>query len=211
MRTCGILMPVFSLPSNYGIGTFGKEAYRFVDFLKKAGQSHWQILPLNPTNYGDSPYQSFSAYAGNPYFIDLDILIEQGLLTADEVSACDFGDDPFKIDYGKLYQNRIQLLKKAFARFNRDSEYKIFCLDNDFWLEEYALFMAIKNAHNDVSWAQWEEELRLREPEAIAQAKEKYADVISFYKFVQFLFWRQWKALKKYANSQGISIIGSSA
>ena len=208
MRTCGILMPVFSLPSNYGIGTFGKEAYRFVDFLKKAGQSHWQILPLNPTNYGDSPYQSFSAYAGNPYFIDLDILIEQGLLTADEVSACDFGDDLFKIDYGKLYQNRIPLLKKAFARFNPDSEYKIFCLDNDFWLEEYALFMAIKNTHNDTSWAQWEEELRLRKPEAIAKAKEKYADVISFYKFIQFLFWRQWKALKKYANSQGISIIG---
>ena len=123
MRTSGILMPIFSLPSPYGIGTFGAEAFDFVDFLCKSGQSRWQILPLNPTNYGDSPYQSFSSFAGNPYFIDIDALITEGLLTKEEADSFDFGDDPHKIDYGKLYSNRIPLLKKAYARFEPDSDY----------------------------------------------------------------------------------------
>ena len=132
MRTSGILMPIFSLPSPHGIGTFGREAYNFVDFLAKAGQTYWQILPLNPTNYGDSPYQSFSSFAGNPYFIDLDMLLEEGLLTVAEIIEADFGEDPLSVDYGKLYNNRIPLLKRAFARFEPDKAYKKFCRQNKF-------------------------------------------------------------------------------
>lgn len=208
MRTCGILMPIFSLPSKGGIGTFGREAYRFVDFLKKSGQSWWQILPLNPTNYGDSPYQSFSSYAGNPYFIDPELLIEDGLLTEDEFLSFDFGKDTAKVDYGKLYENRNSMLKIAFSRFKADDEFKNFCEQNAFWLNEYALFMTLKNLHNDVAWEKWDKKLRFRDKTTLQKIADENKDLIEFYKFVQFLFSKQWFALKDYANEQGIKIIG---
>ena len=208
MRTSGILMPVFSLPSPYGIGTFGKDAYEFVDFLVKAGQSYWQVLPLGPTSYGDSPYQSFSSFAGNPYFIDLDTLKEDGLLTEEDLAAFDFGDDPTRIDYGKLYQNRLPLLKKAFDRFVPDKEYHAFCAENAWWLDDYVLFMALKKAHGDENWAEWDEPLRVREEATLSAARRTYAEQLSFFRFVQYEFTVQWTALKEYANAAGIRIIG---
>ena len=208
MRLCGILMPIFSLPSKYGIGTFGKEAKRFVDFLEKAGQSYWQILPLNPTNYGDSPYQSFSSFAGNPYFIDIETLIEEKLIDKATADSFDFGDNFEKIDYGKLYDNRLKLLRLAFEKFEKDDDYIEFTDKNSYWLDDFSLFMALKNANSDASWQTWEKPLRFRETEAINKAKAQYAKDIEFYKFVQFKFAKQWKDLKKYANSKGISIIG---
>ncbi len=201
-------MPIFSLASAGGIGTLGKEAYNFVDFLEKSKQTWWQILPLNPTNYGDSPYQSFSSYAGNPYFIDPETLIEDGLLTESEFKNFDFGSNPRKVDYGKLYENRIKMLKIAFSRFEEDKDYKKFCQENDFWLSDYALFMAIKNANSDVSWENWDEQLRFREPNAIEKAKTDYAQTIEFYCFVQYMFAKQWRELKAYANKKGVKIIG---
>ncbi len=201
-------MPVFSLPSKGGIGTFGKEAYRFVDFLCKAKQTWWQILPLNPTNYGDSPYQSFSSYAGNPYFIDPELLIEDGLLTQAEFEGFDFGDDNYRVDYEKLYQNRIAMLKLCFTRFKEDKSYKVFIKENAFWLENYAIFMAIKNANGDVSWENWGDGLRRREETAMATAKKEHGQDIKFYCFVQYIFAKQWQALKTYANEKGIKIIG---
>ena len=208
MRLCGILMPIFSLPSKYGIGTLGSEAKRFVDFLEKAGQSYWQILPLTPTNYGDSPYQSFSSFAGNPYFIDIETLIEDKLIDAQTADSFDFGDDFEKIDYGKLYENRLTLLRVAFKNFKKDNDYINFVEKNSFWLNDYSLFMALKNANDDKSWQEWEKPLRLREAEAIEDAKLHYAEDIEFYNFVQYQFGKQWKSLKKYANSKGVSIIG---
>ena len=208
MRTSGILMPIFSLPSKGGIGTLGKEAFRFVDFLKKSGQSWWQILPLNPTNYGDSPYQSFSSYAGNPYFIDPELLIQEGLLTEEEFLSFDFGKDSSIIDYGKLYKNRINLLRIAFGRFKPEKTFYDFCRENDFWLDEYALFMALKNMHNDVSWECWEENFRTRNLETLNRIKSEKQDTIEFYKFVQYCFAKQWISLKNYANENGVGIIG---
>ena len=201
-------MPIFSLPSEYGIGNFGKEAYRFVDFLEKSKQSYWQILPLNPTNYGDSPYQSFSSFAGNPYFIDPETLINDGLLTLDEVSSFDFGDNPYKVNYEKLYHNRIKMLKLAFSRFEDTSDFKNFCKENSHWLKDYALFMALKNANGDSAWTEWDDSLRFRKPQAIKKAETELKSEINFYFFVQYLFFKQWFALKKYANKKGIKIIG---
>jgi len=200
-------MPIFSLPSPYGIGTFGKEAYRFVDFLHKSGQSYWQILPLNPTNYGDSPYQSFSSYAGNPYFIDPDILIEEGLLNKEEADRFDFGEDEL-IDYGKLYLHRESLLKIAFSRFKKDESFENFVLENSYWLDDFALFMTIKKKFSDTSWQNWSKPYRVRDREALKQVSSEYSELLSFYKFVQFKFSEQWKALKSYANGKGIKIIG---
>ncbi len=208
MRTCGILMPIFSLSSPYGIGTFGKEAFQFVDFLCKAGQTYWQILPLNPTNYGDSPYQSFSAYAGNPYFIDPGLLIEEALLTKEEADSFDFGNNADEIDYEKLYKNRIPLLKIAFSRFKENADFAAFCEKNSGWLDSYTLFMALKHAHDDHSWENWYAPLRTGEAEAIQAAREQYKDTIRFYQFVQFKFYEQWHNLKAYANQNGIKIIG---
>ena len=196
MRTSGILMPIFSLPSPYGIGSFGAEGYRFVDFLKKAKQSYWQILPLGPTSYGDSPYQSFSSFAGNPYFIDIDLLINEGLLTKEEAKNADFGKDNFKLDYEKLYNERFPLLKKAFGRFEPNAEYESFCLDNSEWLDNYALFMALKEQNGGKAWNEWESE----------ELKDNRA--LLFHKFLQFKFFSQWHKLKKYANENGIKIIG---
>lgn len=201
-------MPIFSLPSPYGIGTFGKAAYNFVDFLKSGGQSYWQILPLNPTNFGDSPYQSFSSFAGNPYFIDLDMLVKEGLLTEAEIKAYDFGADPEAIDYEKLYAGRYPLLKKAFNRFNADKEYQAFVTANAHWLDDYALFMAIKSAFGGSAWHTWDESFKKREPAALKRAQADYESDIDFHKFLQFKFSSQWTTLKKYANKNGIKIIG---
>ena len=207
MRKSGILMPVFSLPSRYGIGTFGYEAYRFVDFLKKAGQSYWQILPLNPTNFGDSPYQSFSSFAGNPYFIDLQMLIDEGLLTKAEADSYDFGGEK-GVEYDKLYAHRKDCLRHAFLRFEETPEYLDFCNRNAFWLDDYALFMTIKSAQNDRAFCEWDEPLKNRDTAAIAAFKSLCAKELDFYRFIQYKFMTQWYALKKYANERGISIIG---
>lgn len=208
MRTSGILMPIFSLPSPYGIGTFGKAAYDFVDFLKQGGQTYWQILPIGPTTFGDSPYQSYSSFAGNPYFIDLDILIKDGLLSKAEVEACDFGNDSEKVDYEKLYNNRYPLLKLAFSRFKPDSSYDAFALKNAHWLNDYALFMALKESFDGVSWQEWDAPYKKHDPAAIIKAQSELADNIAFYKFLQYEFDKQWSALHEYANKNGIKIIG---
>ena len=210
MRSAGILLPVFSLPGNYGIGCFSREAYRFVDYLKNAGQSYWQILPIGPTGYGDSPYQSFSTMAGNPYFIDLEDLISQGLLTREECDACDFGEDPSRVDYGKLYQERRSILKKAFLRADTDSrdDYQAFLERNSDWLDDYALFMALKEKHGGAGLNEWEKEYRYRDPYALDDAREEWKEEIDFQKYLQFEFERQWSLLRTYAQSQGISLIG---
>lgn len=209
MRASGILMPVFSLPQNGGIGTFGREAYRFADFLKRAGQSYWQVLPLNPTTYGDSPYQSFSSNAGNPYFIDLDLLAEEGLLRAEEYRDVDFGSDAGSVDYEKLYRNRFPVLRTAFSRFDRTgADFLAFCRREHAWLADYALFMALKDAGGGDSWHTWQEPLRRRKPAALRAAREEFAGDVAFYEFLQYEFYRQWYALKAYVNGLGIRIIG---
>ena len=211
-RKSGILLPVFSLASDYGIGCFSKEAYEFVDFLKEAGQKLWQILPLGPTGYGDSPYQSFSTFAGNPYFIDLEELIRQGYLTREECSSADFGRELSCIDYEKLYASRFTLLKKAFTRSQEELEkqdaYLVFVDENAFWLEDYCLYMAVKDANQGVSFLEWEEGIRLRKPSSCEKYRLELREEIDFYRFQQFLFHVQWKKLKSYANENGIEIIG---
>lgn len=210
MRRSGILLPISSIPSKYGIGTFSKEAYEFVDFLKAAGQKLWQILPLGPTGYGDSPYQSFSTFAGNPYYIDLEMLIEKGLLSEEECDACDFGDNEVYIDYEKIYNERFALLRKAYDRSNigEDEDFVRFKEENDYWLSEYALYMAVKNSFESRGWNEWDEDIKLRRPEALKAYREKYAKEIEFYEFQQYLFTTQWSALKAYANKNGIQIVG---
>ena len=209
MRECGMLLPVASLPSRYGIGAFSKEAYEFIDQLKRAGQQYWQILPLGPTGYGDSPYQSFSAFAGNPYFIDLTELIKEGLLTEEECEQTDFGDDPREIDYEKLYHNRFPLLKKAYGRWREQghtSKEPAAAL-----LEEtslYCLYMAIKDYFEGKSWIYWDQDIRVKDPEAVAGYERKLEEEVSFYGFLQMKFKEQWEKLKAYAASQGIRIIG---
>ncbi|MBO6214085.1 MAG: 4-alpha-glucanotransferase, partial [Lachnospiraceae bacterium] len=207
-RQSGILMPIFSLPGKYGIGCFSREAYRFVDFLKSSGQKLWQILPIGPTSYGDSPYQSFSTFAGNPYFIDLEELTAQGLLTEDECNSADLGRRKDDIDYGLLFENRYKLLKKAYERAKDKPGDPDFYKKNEDWLPDYALFMALKDAHKGAAFTTWEDELRLREPDALKKAREKYADEIGFYVYLQEEFYRQWSKLKQYANEKGIRIIG---
>ena len=209
-RKSGILMPVASLPGQYGIGTFGKEAYEFVDMLALSGQSCWQILPLGPTSYGDSPYQSFSTFAGNPYFVDPVILIEKGLLTKKEADSYDFGAKSPGIDYEKLYNNRFKMLKKAFKRFDgsKAGEYKTFVKNNAFWLNDYALFMAIKDSKGGKSYLEWEEKIRRRDKKTLDIYKKKLSFETEFYKFVQYEFFTQWRALHDYANKCGIKIIG---
>ncbi|MEG1847212.1 MAG: 4-alpha-glucanotransferase [Lachnospiraceae bacterium] len=210
MRRSGILMPISSLPSRYGIGSFSKEAYRYLDFLKKAGQSYWQILPLGPTGYGDSPYQSFSTFAGNPYFIDLDTLVEEGYLTKAACRKCDFGDNEESIDYELLYRSRFNLLYQAYEKsdIGKKEEFQSFIRENHFWLDDYALFMSIKNAEHGKSFIEWEEPIKKRDPETIARYREQYAIEIEFYQFQQFEFSKQWEKLKKYANDLHIEIIG---
>ncbi len=201
-------MPIFSLASKGGIGTLGSEAYRFVDFLKAAKQSYWQILPLSPTGHGDSPYQSDSAYAGNPYFIDPEILINEGLLTQKEFKGFDFGDNANKVDYEKIINGRIDMLKIAFNRFTPDEEYERFCEENGYWLNDYARFLAIKKAEGGLHWNDWPSGLRRHNDSAIYNIDRQLSDDISFYKFLQFKFFQQWFKLKEYANQNGIKIIG---
>ena len=208
MRESGVLLPVASLPSDYGIGCFSKEAYEFVDQLKAGGQKNWQILPLGPTGYGDSPYQSFSTFAGNLYFIDLETVIKEGVLTRDECDACDCGDNAEFIDYEKIYFSRFKILRKAFERFVPDEEFETFAEENKAWLEDYALYMAIKNSLGGISWSQWPAELKRRVPEAMEEKKKELEEEIQFIRFQQYEFTKQWTRLKKYANDQGIRIIG---
>ncbi|WMJ23228.1 4-alpha-glucanotransferase [Paludicola sp. MB14-C6] len=210
MRSSGILMHISSLPSNYGIGTMGKTAYDFVDFLKQSGQKIWQLLPINPTSYGDSPYSSFSLYAGNPYFIDLDILHEEKLLEHSEYHNLNWGDDEEKVDYGKIFELRFNVLKKAFERFikNADFQYEAFKQDNYFWLYDYSLYMALKFDNNNLSWQEWDEALRKRDKEALHQKEIQLKNEIEFWKFVQYKFYKQFYKLKQYANKNGIKIIG---
>ena len=209
-RASGILMPISSLPSKYGIGCFSKSAYEFVDQLKQAGQSYWQILPLGPTSYGDSPYQSFSTFAGNPYYISLEDLIEEGVLTEEECDAVDFGKDSTYVDYGKIYEGRFQLLRKAYERSNvsENQEFVRYCQDNSWWLDDYALFMAVKGRFNGTSWIEWAEDIRLRWAFALDYYREEQYFEIEFYKYTQYKFNQQWMKLKRYANENGISIIG---
>ena len=210
MRTSGVLLPVFSLPSPHGIGCFSKEAYDFVDFLEQGGQSLWQILPLGPTGYGDSPYQSFSTFAGNPYYISLDALIDAGLLTEEECEAADYGDNPDYINYEKIYNTRFALLRKAFAGadVDQDEKYQKFVADNAAWLKDYAMYMAIKDSLGGIAWIEWDEDIRLRRPSAMAHYEELLKDDIAFYSYLQYLFATQWAQLKAYANKKGIQIIG---
>ncbi|MGI5963518.1 MAG: 4-alpha-glucanotransferase [Lawsonibacter sp.] len=210
MRTAGILMHLSSLPSPYGIGTMGKSARDFVDFLAKGGQSIWQVLPLGQTGYGDSPYQSFSSFAGNPYFIDLDQLEQEGLLLGEEYRELDWGDEDNRVDYSRMYALRYPVLRLACARLWADhrAEVTTYCNENRTWLEDYALFMALKERHGGVCWQEWPRGERLREPKALNQARIELAQEITFWQGVQYLFHRQWQALKKYANGKGISIFG---
>lgn len=210
MRASGILLPVFCIPSPNGIGCFSREAYQWVDFLVSAGQRYWQILPLGPTSFGDSPYQSFSTYAGNPYFIDLEELVEEGLLTREQVDGADMGKDKRDIDYGKLYENRMPLLKKAFQKSQQeeDSEFLSFWSENAWWLDDYALFMAVKDVFQGASWDQWAEDIRYRWDNALWYYRNNYAEQIRFYAWLQYVFAKQWKKLKEYANEQGVRIIG---
>lgn len=209
-RSAGILMPISSLPSPYGIGTFGTEAYKFVDFVNECNHTYWQVLPLGPTSFGDSPYQGFSAFAGNPYFIDLDILIEEGLLTRDYVNSFDWGNNNTQVAYDKIYLARFTVLRKAYdnSKHEKTPDYIKFCKDNSDWLEDFALFMACKEHYKGADWSIWDEDIKFRKPEALKKYKEMLSDDISFYKFVQFKFFEQWNKLKKYANDKNIEIIG---
>ena len=211
-RSSGILMPIFSLPSPYGIGTLGKAAYDFADFLAEAGQHYWQMLPLGPTSYGDSPYQSFSTFAGNPYFIDPDLLVEDGLLTKQEVKAYRWGSDPRHVDYGAVYNSRLKLLSKAKKRgWERDrEEVTAFVAENARWLPDYALFMACKRHFGMRSWTEWEDEdIRLRRSQLVLeQYRTLLREDVELFTYIQFLFFRQWSALKRYINGLGIRIIG---
>ena len=209
-RGAGILLPVSCLPSDYGIGSLGKAAYDFVDFLAAAGQSYWQVLPLGPTGYGDSPYQSFSAFAGSPYYIDLQTLVEDGLLRQSEAKAPDWGERPDWVDYAKLYKNRFEVLKKAWSRsgWQKDPAFDSFCEENRFWLEDYALFMALKDSFDGLSWQSWPEEIRLREPAALQKCRERLKEQTAFWQYIQYLFFTQWQKLKTYANGKGVQIIG---
>ncbi len=220
MRESGILMPVSSLPDPYGIGCFGAEALKFVDFLAEAGQKIWQILPLSPTGYGDSPYQSCSAFAGNPYFIDLDALKAEGLLTAAQLKAQKWGEKPLEIDYGTLYTSRYEVLRDAYAAWREQcadkhgcamyypDDYYAFTLANESWLDDYALYMALKTANGMKSWTEWPREYRLREENAMNAFRTEYEEEIGFWKFLQYKFATQWKEIKDYANEKGVKILG---
>ena len=212
-RTSGVLLSVTSLPSKYGIGCFDQAAYDFVDWLEKAGQKYWQILPLGATSHAgafDSPYQAYSAFAGSPYFISLDALVEEGVLTVAECEAVDFGSDPQRVDYQALYENRLNLLHKAYERsqihLNRD--YQQFCKENFWWLDDYALFMAVKAFFGGAGWNQWPNDIRMHYGFALDYYREKLYFDVEFQKYLQFKFYEQWSALKKYANDKDIQIVG---
>lgn len=210
-RSSAVLMPMSSLPSNYGIGTMGKSAYKFIDFLKASGQKYWQLLPIGPTSYGDSPYSSFSTFAGNPYFIDLDLLIKDGLLRGSEVKSINWGEDPQRVDYGRIYENRFAVLRCAFRRGREKLSQEIsdFRKENGAWIEDYALFMAVKAHFGMASWTQWTDEgIRLHKSEATAKYRELLKEDVDFYVFTQYLFFKQWEALQDYAHESGVQFIG---
>ena len=220
MRESGILMPVSSLPGPYGIGCFGKAAFQFVDFLSAAGQTIWQLLPLSPTGYGDSPYQSCSAFAGNPYFVDLEALEKEGLLTAADLKAESWGKDPLEVDYGTLYVSRFAVLRKAYAAWRSQcaglhgcayyypDDYYAFTLANEDWLEDYALYMALKVANKMKNWVEWDAPYRRRDKAVLAAFAAANEEEIGFWKFVQYKFSAQWQAVKTYANEKGVQILG---
>lgn len=209
-RASCIILHISSLPGPYGIGTMGKSACNFVDFLAEAGQKYWQILPLGPTSYGDSPYQSYSSFAGNPYLIDLDLLEEEGLLERTEFENVNFGSDETSVDYSLLYLYRFRVLKLAYHRRTEDhlKEMAIFREENAYWVEDYAMYMAIKKELLDISWVEWPDDIRQRQPEAMDKYREQLADEIDYYVFIQYLFFKQWKALRKYAHDHHVEIIG---
>lgn len=210
MRSSGVLLHISSLPSPHGVGSMGKPSREFVDFLKKAGQSWWQILPVCPTSYGDSPYQSFSTFAGNPYFIDLDDLETEGLLRRAEYEDTDWESTPDRVNYGALYEKRYKILRLAAERFADapSDDYDEFCKENISWLDDYAMFMALKGESQGKSWMEWEPALRNRIPEALEAFAASHENELAFWKITQYFFFRQWKKLRAYANEQGISIIG---
>ena len=216
MRLSGILMPVFSLPSKFGIGAFDKEAEGFVDFLNKSAQGVWQVLPLGPTGFGNSPYQPTSAFAGNPYFISLEKLIEQGLLTWDECNACDFGSDQERVDYGALYFNRKGILQKAYERFcekiktdaSLKKEYEAFVKKQSYWLTDYALFCVIKDKFEGKPWYEWEDGYKKRDKEALEDIASSHSEEIELIYFEQFIFEEQWIQIHEYANKKNVTIIG---
>jgi len=207
MRSAGILMHITSLPGPWGVGTMGKSAREFADFLERAGQSFWQLLPLTPTGYGDSPYQSASAFAGNPYLIDPELLVEEGLLLSEEAET-GWGEDAGRVDYGLLYRKKLPLLRLAWNRFDGSADFDRFCGENGSWLADFSLYMALKEKNSGAPWYAWEPELKFREPDAIWKARQSLREEIRFYSFVQYLFFRQWKELKDYAAAKGISVIG---
>ena len=209
-RSSGVLMPLSSLPSPYGIGTMGKSAYEFVDFLKAAGQRYWQLLPLVPTSAGDSPYSSFSTFAGNPYFIDLDMLVKEKLLKAREIEALDWGSDPEKVEYAKLYEQRPLILHRAFERGREKLADEVSAFrEANRWVDNYGLYMALKGKYDMLPWTEWpDEDIRLHRDGAVRYWSEQLHDEIEYHVFVQFLFFRQWDKLKEYAHKKGIKFIG---
>lgn len=209
MRASGIIMHLTSLPSNYGIGTMGKAAYEFVDFLSDSRQHYWQVLPLQPLGNQESPYSAVSAFAGNPLLIDLDLLVEDGWLDAAEVTAITWQKDPERVDYVCQRQHRLILLHKAYARFigapNRD--FIEFVKKEQSWLQDYALFEAL-HAKYGADWTQWDAGVRSRDPEALAQSRAELKYEIAFHYFLQFTFFEQWRRLRSYAKKKGVDIIG---
>ncbi|MBQ7760857.1 MAG: 4-alpha-glucanotransferase [Clostridia bacterium] len=210
MKKAGILLPISALKSKYGIGAFSKDAFEFVDFLKETGQSYWQILPLGPTGFGDSPYQSFSSFAGNPYFISIEKLIEEGLLTEDECAKFDFGRDQRFIDYEKIYKNKIKLLKLAFEKkyLYDDEQYFAFISENVRWIEDYALYMALKDYYGGSPWYEWDVDIKMHQAKALEEYTIRLQREVDFWKFTQYVFYKQWSELKEYANEREIKIIG---
>ena len=208
MRASGILMHITSLPSPYGVGTMGKAAYDFVDFLKKSGQAYWQILPVTPTGYGDSPYQSCSAYAGNPYLIDLDLLVQDGLLKKSEITKVKWSEDPARVNFGQLYHYRLDVLRLAYRRFSKTEALEAFCRKHHSWIWDFAMFMALKARHGGKAWYQWEAPYKFREDAALTAAWYELEEQIRFHCFVQYLFYCQWEQLRSYAHEKGVQIIG---
>ena len=213
-RSSGILFHPTSLPGKYGIGTLGKEAYAFIDFLKKSKQKLWQIFPLGPTGYGDSPYQSFSSFAGNPYLIDFDLLIEAHLLSEEDLKDIFFGDNEEYIDYGAIYNQKYPLLRKAYENFKSSDNNEMkgslenFKRENSSWLNDYSLYISLKNHFNGLPWNEWPQDIKNRENAAMEHYKNELADDIEYHNFIQFLFFKQWGDVKRYANENGIKIIG---
>lgn len=209
-RSSGIIMHITSIPNKYGIGTFGKEAFDFVDFLKRAGQKYWQLLPLGPTSFGDSPYQSFSAFAGNPYFIDFNILVKDGILEKEDFENGDFGENEDEVDYYKIFINKMEVLKRAYNKSKSRDKKAIeeFRMENNIWIEDYALFMALKNKFDLKAWQKWPEDIKLREKTAMNKYSKELEDEVNYWIFLQYHFYKQWNALKGYANGLGINIIG---